>query len=52
MKEDDEMEGSDEDDDEVDGELKDTEDFDGDAQVEVGEVGCEGIWSSWVCFWP
>ena len=46
MKEDDEMWGSDEDDDEVDGELKDTEDFDGDAQAEVGEVGCEGIWCS------
>ena len=50
MKEDDEMWGSDEDGDEVDGELKDAEDFDGDAQAEVGEVGCEGIWCSWVCF--
>ena len=41
LKEDDEMWGSDE-----DCELKDTEDFDGDAQAEVGEVGCEGIWCS------
>ena len=44
------MWGSDEDGDEVDSELKDKEDFDGDAQAEVGEVGYEGIWCSWVCF--
>ena len=23
----------------------------GDAQAEVGEVGCEGVWSSWACSW-
>ena len=50
MKEDDEMWGSDEDGDEVNGELKDTEYLDGDAQAEVGDVGCEKIWCSWVCF--
>ena len=52
MKEDDEMGDSDEDDDEVDGELNDTEDFDGDTKAEVGEVGCEVVWSSWACSWP
>ena len=50
LKEDDEMWGSDEDGDEVNGELKDTGYLDGDAQAEVGDVGCEKIWCSWVCF--
>ena len=50
LKKDDEMWGSDEDGDEVNGELKDTGYLDGDAQTEVGDVGCEKIWCSWVCF--